>query len=85
MMENGSVAGCLLSRERGVSQACSYTQIGCRECLILGLLWLHHIQSLANFTMETNACYLLQGRKEIKAVMLPWQPELAVYSRAKTS
>jgi hypothetical protein len=30
MMENGSVDGCLLSRERGVSQACSYTQIGCR-------------------------------------------------------
>jgi hypothetical protein len=29
------------------------------DCLIVGLLWLHHIQSLANVTMVTIACNLL--------------------------
>jgi hypothetical protein len=53
------------------------------DCLIVGLLWLHHLQSLANVTMETIACGLLYGRNDIKAGMLPWQPEQVVYCRAK--
>jgi hypothetical protein len=28
------------------------------DCLIVGLLWLPHIQSLANVTMATIACIL---------------------------
>jgi hypothetical protein len=29
---------------------------------VVGLLWLHHIQSLANVTMATNARNLVQGK-----------------------
>jgi hypothetical protein len=29
------------------------------DCLIVGLLWLHHIQSLSNVTMTTIGCNLL--------------------------
>jgi hypothetical protein len=29
------------------------------DCLIVGLSWLHHTQSLANVTMATIACNLL--------------------------
>jgi hypothetical protein len=29
------------------------------DCLIVGLLWLHHVQSLAHVTMATIACNLL--------------------------
>jgi hypothetical protein len=39
---------------------------------IVGLVWLHHMQSLADLTMATTACDLLQGKNNIKAV-LPWQ------------
>jgi hypothetical protein len=46
------------------------------DCLIVGLLWLHHIQSLANVTMATKSCNLLYGKNDIRAVMLPWQPEM---------
>jgi hypothetical protein len=31
------------------------------DSLITGLLWLHHIQSLANVTIATIACNLLYG------------------------
>jgi hypothetical protein len=55
------------------------------DCLIVGLLWLHHIEYLANVTVTTTACNLLQGKNDIKAGMLPWQPELLVYCRAKPS
>jgi hypothetical protein len=54
------------------------------DCLIVGLLWLHHIQSSANVTMATITHFSV-GQKHIKAVMLPWQPELVVYCRAETS
>jgi hypothetical protein len=53
------------------------------DCLTVGLLWLHHIQSLAKVTMATIACNLLWGENDIKAGMLPWQPELVVYCSAK--
>jgi hypothetical protein len=53
------------------------------DCLIVGLLWLQHIQSLSNVAVATIACNLLQGKSDIKAVMLPWHPELVVYCRAK--
>jgi hypothetical protein len=36
------------------------------DCLIVGLLWLHHIQSLANITMATIARNLLWGKNDIK-------------------
>jgi hypothetical protein len=36
---------------------------------ILGLLWLHHIQSLFDVTMAANACNLLQGKNDIKALL----------------
>jgi hypothetical protein len=42
--------------------------------------WLHHILSLADVTKQTKACTLLQGKNDIKAVMLP---ELVVYYRAE--
>jgi hypothetical protein len=29
------------------------------DCLIVGLLWFHHIQSLADVTMATTTCNLL--------------------------
>jgi hypothetical protein len=32
------------------------------DCLIVALVWLHHIQSIANVTMTTNAYNLLQGK-----------------------
>jgi hypothetical protein len=50
---------------------------------IVGLIWLHHKQSLANVTMATSVCNLLYGKNKIKAVMLPWKPELVVYCEAK--
>jgi hypothetical protein len=46
------------------------------DCLIIGLFWLHHIQSLANVIMETIACNLLLDENNICAVMLLCQPEL---------
>jgi hypothetical protein len=52
------------------------------DCLIVGLLWLHHTQSLTNATMATNVCNLLQGKNDKKAVVLPSQPEI-VYCREK--
>jgi hypothetical protein len=52
--------------------------------LIVGLLWFHHIQSLVNLTMVTNAYNLLYDKKDIKAGMLPWQPELVAHRRANT-
>jgi hypothetical protein len=45
------------------------------DCLIVGLFWLYHTQSLANVSMATIACNLLYS-KNILAVMLLWQPEL---------
>jgi hypothetical protein len=47
--------------------------------------WLQDMQSLADVTAATNASNLVQGKNDIKAVMLPWQPELVVYCRAKTT
>jgi hypothetical protein len=41
------------------------------DCLIVGLLSLHHIQSLANVTMTTNACNLLYSKDDIKTIILP--------------
>jgi hypothetical protein len=41
---------------------------------VFGLLWLHHTQSLVDVTKATNACNLLQGKNNIKTVMLPWLP-----------
>jgi hypothetical protein len=56
------------------------------DCLIVGLLGLHYIQSLANVTMATIACNILKGKNDIKAGMLPWQPGLlVVYCRAEPS
>jgi hypothetical protein len=52
---------------------------------IVGLLWLYHIQSLVDVTMATNACNLLKGKNDIKAVMLQWKPELVVSCRAETT
>jgi hypothetical protein len=49
------------------------------------VIWLHHIQSLTNVTMATNACNLLSAENDIKALMLPWQPELVIYFTAKPS
>jgi hypothetical protein len=43
---------------------------------IVGLLWLHHIQSLGDVTVTTNACNLRKDKNDIKAVMLPWKPDL---------
>jgi hypothetical protein len=37
------------------------------DCLIVGLLWLHHIQSLANVTMASGADCLL-GQNHPKGV-----------------
>jgi hypothetical protein len=54
-------------------------------CLIVGLLWFYNIQSLANVTVTTTACNILQGKIDIKAAMLQWQTEIIVYCRAKTS
>jgi hypothetical protein len=53
------------------------------DCLIIRLLWLHHMQRLANVTMATTAFNLLKGKNDIKEVMLPWQPQLVVYCKAK--
>jgi hypothetical protein len=55
------------------------------NCLIVGLIWLHYTQSLDTVTMATIACILLYGKNDIKAGMLPWQPELFVCCRAKPS
>jgi hypothetical protein len=38
---------------------------------VVGLLLLHHIQSLADVTTASNAYNLLHGKNDIKAVMLP--------------
>jgi hypothetical protein len=43
-----------------------------------GLVWLHHMKSLANVTMATIICNLLKDKTDIKAVMLPVQPDVAV-------
>jgi hypothetical protein len=40
------------------------------DCLIVGLLWLHHIQYLPNVTMATIACNLLLGKNDI--VYVSW-------------
>jgi hypothetical protein len=32
------------------------------DCVHCWVLWLHHIQSLADVTMATKACNLLQGK-----------------------
>jgi hypothetical protein len=54
-------------------------------CIVGLLSLLYHIQSLADATMVTSACNLLQGKNDIKVVTLPWQPELVVYCRAETT
>jgi hypothetical protein len=36
---------------------------------IVGLLSLHHLQSLADVTMVTTACNLLWGKKDLKALL----------------
>jgi hypothetical protein len=36
---------------------------------IFGFQWLQHRPSLADVTMETMACTLLQGKNDIKAAM----------------
>jgi hypothetical protein len=37
---------------------------------VVGLLWLHHIQPLADVTVAANVCNLLHSKNDIKAVML---------------
>jgi hypothetical protein len=55
--------------------------------IIIGIVcWdilVYYIQSLANVTMATIACNLLQGENDIWAVMLLWQPELLFTVRLK--
>jgi hypothetical protein len=40
------------------------------DCLIVELLWLHHIQSLANVTVAAIACNLLWGKNGIVYVQI---------------
>jgi hypothetical protein len=36
---------------------------------VVGLVQLHRIQSLADVTMATDACNLLQGKNDVKALL----------------
>jgi hypothetical protein len=40
------------------------------DCLIVGLLWLHHIESLTNVTMAVNACNLLYSKNVIRVLLV---------------
>jgi hypothetical protein len=51
--------------------------------LIVGLFWLHHIQSLADVTMATVACNLLAERKRHMASDVTMPTRAVVFCRAK--